>query len=68
MDADTLKALVTQAVSDRSVVVSLAFKLRDLASRGDIPQATAQKLAYAFLDALDAQADGLHKLVEVLHG
>lgn len=65
MDAD---ALVAQAVSDRRVIVSLAFKLRELASVGDIPQATAQTLAYALLDALDAQADGLHKLVEVLHG
>lgn len=63
-----IDALITQAVTDRSLVVSLAFLLRDLAGKGDIPQEAAQKLSYAFLDALDAQADGLHKLVEVLCG
>lgn len=65
---ENIDTLVAQAVTDRSLVVSLAFLLRDLAAKGDIPQEVAQKLAYAFLDALDAQADGLHKLVEALYG
>lgn len=60
--------LIDQAVKDRSVVVALAFLLRDLAQVGDIPQEKAQKLAYALLDALDAQADGLHKLVGAICG
>lgn len=64
----SIPALIAQAVKDRSIIVALAFLLRDLAGKGNIPQEEAQKLAYAFLDALDAQADGLHKLVEAFGG